>query len=96
MLFPSHLLYVFVKRLLSEILNLLLKKCRNTQAKAEKVAQTQTVFSGFLAGKTALGASSVEKALNKKYKFDGEAISVAEFVERHARHFSAFLYTLTF
>ena len=35
-----------------------------------------------MAGKTALGASSAEKALNKKYKFDGEAMSVAEFVER--------------
>lgn len=85
---PSHFLYVFIKRLLSEILNLLLKKkCRNAQAKAEKVAQTQTAFGGFLAGKTALGASSAEKTLNKKYKFDGEAMSVAEFVERHARHF---------
>ena len=84
MLFPSHFLYVFIKRLLSEILNLLLKKCRNAQAKAEKAAQTQTAFGGFLAGKTALGASSAEKSLNKKYKFDGEAMSVAEFVERHA------------
>lgn len=61
-----------------------LKKCLDAQAKAEKAAQMQTAFGGFLAGKTALGASSAEKALNKKYKFDGEAMSVAEFVERHA------------
>ena len=54
------------------------KEQAEKEAKAE---HKQTAFGGFLAGKTDLGASAAEKALNKKYNFDGKVMTVAEFVE---------------
>ena len=54
----------------------------NEQAEKEaKAEHKQTAFGGFLAGKTDLGAGSAEKALSKKYNFDGKVMTVAEFVE---------------
>ena len=52
--------------------------------RAEKEAKAEhkkTAFGGFLSGKTDLGASAAEKALSKKYNFDGKVMTVAEFVE---------------
>ena len=54
------------------------KELAEKEAKAER---KQTAFGGFLAGKTDLGASTAEKALSKKYNFDGKVMTVAEFVE---------------
>lgn len=54
----------------------------NEQAEKEaKAERKKTAFGGFLAGKTDLGAGSAEKALSKKYNFDGKVMTVAEFVE---------------
>jgi hypothetical protein len=54
----------------------------NEQAEKEaKAEHKQTAFGGFLAGKSDLGAGSAEKALSKKYNFDGKVMTVAEFVE---------------
>ena len=54
----------------------------NEQAEKEaKAEHKQTAFGGFLAGKTDVGASTAEKALSKKYNFDGKVMTVAEFVE---------------
>ena len=49
--------------------------------KEAKAEHKKTAFGGFLAGKTDLGAGSAEKALSKKYNFDGKVMTVAEFVE---------------
>ena len=54
------------------------KEQAEKEAKAE---HKQTAFGGFLADKTDLAASTAEKALNKKYNFDGKVMTVAEFVE---------------
>ena len=54
------------------------KEQAEKEAKAE---HKQTAFGGFLAGKSDVGASTAEKALSKKYNFDGKVMMVAEFVE---------------
>ena len=54
------------------------KELAEKEAKAE---HKQTAFGGFLAGKSDVGASTAEKALSKKYNFDGKVMTVAEFVE---------------
>lgn len=67
------------------------KELAEKEAKAE---HKQTAFGGFLAGKTDLGASAAEKALNKKYDFDGKVMTVAEFVEEAVGNGDAKLSTM--
>ena len=57
------------------------KKEAETKKKEVKVENKISAFGGFLADKTDFAASTAEKALSKKYNFDGKAITVAEFVE---------------
>lgn len=57
------------------------EKATAAKEKEIKVENKNTAFGGFLADKTDLGASTAEKALNKKYNFDGKVMTVAEFVE---------------
>lgn len=47
-----------------------------------KETHQATAFNGFLANKTALGASSAEKALNKKVKIEDKTYTIAEYVEQ--------------
>ena len=67
------------------------KEQAEKEAKAE---HKKTAFGGFLAGKTDLGASAAEKALNKKYNFDGKVMTVAEFVEEAVANGNAKLLTI--
>lgn len=47
-----------------------------------KETHQATAFNGFLANKTKLGASSTEKALNKRVKIEDKNYTVAEYVEQ--------------
>ena len=55
------------------------KELAEKEAKAE---HKQTAFGGFLAGKSDVGASTAEKALDKRYKFDDGVQTVAEYIEQ--------------
>lgn len=55
------------------------KEQAEKEAKAE---HKQTAFGGFLAGKSDVGASTAEKALGKRYKFDDGVHTVAEYIEQ--------------
>ena len=57
------------------------EKATAAKEKQQKVENKNTAFGGFLADKTDLAASTAEKALSKKYNFDGKVMTVAEFVE---------------
>ena len=57
------------------------EKATAVKEKEAKAENKNTAFGGFLADKTVLGANTAQKALNKKYKFDGKVMTVAEFVE---------------
>ena len=74
-------------------------EANEAQAKeqAEKEAKAEhkkTAFGGFLASKSDVGASAAEKALNKKYNFDGKVMTVAEFVEEAVANGNAKLSTI--
>ncbi|MBO5823823.1 MAG: hypothetical protein J6Q93_02545, partial [Prevotella sp.] len=78
-----------------------LREIESSEAQAKEQAEKEakaehkkTAFGGFLAGKTDLGASAAEKALNKKYNFDGKVMTVAEFVEEAVANGNAKLLTI--
>lgn len=50
--------------------------------KEAKAGHKKTAFGGFLAGKSDVGASTAEKALGKRYKFDDGVHTVAEYIEQ--------------
>ncbi len=54
---------------------------KKEEAEAKETHQA-TAFNGFLANKTKLGASSAEKALNKKVKIEDKNYTIAEYVEQ--------------
>lgn len=70
------------------------EKATAAKEKEIKVENKNTAFGGFLADKTDLGASTAEKALNKKYNFDGKVMTVAEFVENAVANGDAKLSTI--
>lgn len=70
------------------------EKATAAKEKEIKVENKNTAFGGFLADKTDLGASTAEKALNKKYNFDGKMMAVAEFVENAVANGDAKLSTI--
>ena len=70
------------------------QRAKELAEKETKAEHKQTAFGGFLAGKTDLGASAAEKALNKKYDFDGKVMTVAEFVEEAVDNGDAKLSTI--
>lgn len=53
------------------------------EKKAQQAEAKRTKYNGFLKEKTALAASSADKALSKKSIFDSVEMTLAEFVESH-------------
>lgn len=54
-----------------------------SENKAQQAEAKRTKYNGFLEKKTALAASSADKALSKKSVFDSDEMTLAEFVESH-------------
>ena len=54
-----------------------------SEKKAQQAEAKRTKYNGFLEKKTALAASSADKALSKKSIFDSDEMTLAEFVESH-------------
>lgn len=54
-----------------------------SEKKAQQSEDKRTKYNGFLGNKTALAASSADKALSKKSVFDSGEMTLAEFVESH-------------
>lgn len=54
-----------------------------SEKKAQQSEDKRTKYNGFLGNKTALAASSADKALSKKSIFDSDEMTLAEFVESH-------------
>ena len=58
------------------------QQVQKEQKKEMDAEHKATAFNGFLANKTALGASSAEKALSKKVKIEDKNYTIAEYVEQ--------------
>lgn len=59
------------------------RKKETAEKKAQQAEAKRTKYNGFLKEKTALAASSADKALSKKSIFDSVEMTLAEFVESH-------------
>lgn len=73
------------KYILEDRLRLAEAQATQTAKKEEvevKETHQATAFNGFLANKTKLGASSAEKALNKRVKIEDKNYTIAEYVEQ--------------